>query len=184
MVTKLRPYVPIAVIWLIWLACLLAAYWLAVIPQQRLLERCQVEISQKAERRDFLQRAKSPEAQERTREELEALEQKNGDFLFHTDDLNTLDFRVHELASSKRLTDFSGQNVTSGLDGRVLALKHVAQRELLVSFRCNFPDFVRFVNELERHQPILLVNQFTLKRVSDVDEKLSGEMELAVFYEK
>jgi hypothetical protein len=117
------------------------------------------------------------------RRETGAQAQQYGDFVFNSDELNGLDFRIRSLAEKNGLWDFSGRYVATTSTIGTTRFKRIAQRELVLSFNCGFPDFLRFVNELERHQPFMFVNQFTIRNAAGKEVGLSSDMECSILHQ-
>lgn len=180
---NVKPAVRWLIAWGIGLA-LLAAFHLAfVAPRARALSDCRRQTAAGAKRFSFLKNAKSAREQERAKREQEDLQRQYSDFVFNDDELNGLDFRIRSIAEKSGVWDFSGRHVATTTTIGTMKLTRLARRELVLSFKCAFPDFLRFVNELERNQPIMLVNQFTVRNVIGKEAGLSCDMECSVLYQ-
>jgi hypothetical protein len=176
-----------AVRWLIaWGLCLVALgvfHFAFVAPRGRALTASRGDAVAGAKQFSFLKNAKSAREQERAKMEQQDLERQYSDFVFNSDEMNGLDFRIRSIAEKNGLWDFSSRHVATTSTLGTTKLQRVAQRELVLSFSCGFPDFLRFVNEMERHQPIMFVNQFTIRNVAGKEAGLSCDMECSVLYQ-
>lgn len=181
---NVKPPIRLLVAWVLCLAALAGFHFGLVAPRSRAVADCRQRAAERTERFNLLTEAKSPRGQERLREEQEELERRYTDFVFSSEEFSGLDFRIRNLAERNGLRDFSGRHVTTTTKIGATELKRIAQRDLVLSFTGGFPEFLRFLNELERNQPVVLVDQFTVTAASGKQVGLSCTMECAVLYQK
>jgi hypothetical protein len=182
---ELKSLVRLAVIWVVCLVVLAVFHFALVAPQARALAADHQRAADKAERFRLLSDAKSARGQQRLREEQEQLEQRYTDFVFTSEQMNDLDFRIRALAEKNGIHEFSARHVETVTKIRNKELKGIAQRNLVLSMTSTFPQFLQFLNELERNQPLVLVDQFTLQTATAGKQVgLSGTMECAILYQK
>jgi len=172
------------IVWVIGLAALAIFHFAVVLPGGRALGDCRRRVADKVERVTFLRNARSERRQQRIRMEREDRERQYREFVFDTNDLNRLDFLIRDLAEGHDLADFSGRTVGTATKIGGEELKRIAQRNVVLSFRCGFAQLVRFINELERHQPIIFVDQFTVRAAVGQEAGLDCDMECSILYRK
>jgi len=175
-----RSATPLLVVWGLCLAVLAAFHLAYVMPQERALAARRDQIRTKAERFDLLTKAKSPREQERIKTRQEELEREYAAFVFGSEEMGKLDFAIRGVAEKNGLPDFSARHVGTTSAIGDTKLKHIVQREMVLSFTSDFPSFLHFVNELERLQPIVFVNQFTIRSAPAKSAKLACDMECSV----
>jgi hypothetical protein len=151
-------------------------------PQEKAVTACQGQIDTKTERFNLLTNAKSARELERIKARQEEREQKFAEFVFSREEMNRLDFAIQGIAEKNALADFSARPVGTTTALGATKLKHVAQRELVLSFTSDFPNILRFVNDLERHQPAVFVKQFTIRGAAGKTTGLACDMECSVLY--
>jgi hypothetical protein len=183
MMMNVKPAVQWLIAWGIGLVLLVVFHLAFVAPRGRALSDCRRQTTAEAQRFSFLKNAKSAKERDRAKREQEDLQRQYSDFVFNNDELNGLDFRIRSLAEKNGMSDFSSRHVATTSTIGTLKLTRITRRELVLSFNCAFPDFLRFVNELERHQPIMLVNQFTVRNVIGKEAGLSCDMECSILYQ-
>jgi hypothetical protein len=171
------------VVWVVGLAALLVFHFAFVTRQAQVVKACRQQVIAKADWFTFLKGARSTREQERLAETQKELERQYGDFVFSGEQMNQLDFELRALAEKNNLSEFSARH--GGTATKIVAtpLKQIAQRDLILSFNGTFPDFLRFVNELERHQPILIVDQFTLRTGNQKESGLACTLECSLLYQ-
>ena len=143
------------------LAALVAAHFGLVAPQGRAVAASRAEIEAAAEWFTSLKNARSAKEQARLTTEREEMERRFTNYVFTAEQLNQLDFELRALSEKHHLADFSARHVRTTNKVGATELKRIAQRDMILSFNCTFPDFLRFINELERHYPVLIVDSFT-----------------------
>lgn len=178
-----RSILPLAVVWVLGLVALAAFHFVFVAREERAVADCRDRLEARTERFAFLRIARSDQQQQRRKAAEEELAITYAGFVFNTERMSQLDFELRNLAEKNNLQEFSARHVaTTGKVGNT-TLKKIAQRELIFSFKSTFPEFLRFVNELERHYPLALVDQFTLQTGIDGSGLLSCTLEGAVLYD-
>jgi len=179
-----KPLIRLIIAWVLCLAALAGFHFSLVAPRGRALADCRQQATDRTQRFNLLTEAKSPRGQERLREQQEELERRYTDFVFGSEEFNGLDFKIRDLAERNGLQGFSARHVTTTTKIGTTELKRIAQRNLVFSFTGGFPEFLRFLNELERNQPVVLVDQFTVQAAFGKQAGLSCTMECAVLYQK
>jgi hypothetical protein len=177
--------VPVVLIgvWVLCLVGLVAAHLDLVAPQERAVAASRAEIEAAAEWFTSLKNARSTAEQERLATEREETERRFASYVFTAEQLNQLDFELRALSEQHHLTDFSARHVRTTNKVGAAEFKRIAQRDMILSFKSTFPDFLRFINELERHYPVLLVDSFTPAAAPDKGGVLSCTMECSLLYE-
>ena len=178
-----RSAIRMLVVWVIGLVVLLVFHFAFVARQARAVDASRQQVIAKADRYTFLKGAKSTREQERLAEVQKDLERQYSDFVFSSEQMNQLDFELRALAEKNNLSGFSARHVGSTTKIIATPLKQIAQRDLVLSFNCTFPDFLRFVNEMERHQPITIVDQYTLRTGVQKEGGLTCTLECCLLYQ-
>jgi hypothetical protein len=161
-----------------------AAYGFLFYPRQEQLRRLTAEVKGLEERLTLLQQAQSPRYRE---EQMQTLAQQRAQceqLLFAIKDLNRLDFRLRELARDSQVQGFESRNVFEQVDKPVEKLKRIDQRKMMTQCKADFPQFLRFLNAMERDEPVLFVSQFGLSQTFDPGEKPVGHIEVFALHEK
>ncbi len=177
--------VPIVLIgvWVFCLAALLAAHFGLVAPRGRAVDASRAEINAAAEWFTSLKNARSAKEQARLTTEREEMERRFANYVFTAEQLSQLDFELRSLSEKNHLADFSARHVRTTNKVGAAEIKRIAQREMVLSFDCAFPDLLRFINELERHYPVLIVDSFTPSAAVDKGGVVSCVLECSLLYE-
>lgn len=178
-----RTAVYLIVTWGLCVAGLAAFHAACVMPRERTLAACWDEARAKSDRFNTLTIAKSAPEQARRKAELAAKEQKYAEFVFGADEFGKLDFIIRDIADKNKLQDFSARHTSTTTALGTQKFRHIAQSERYLSFTGGFPSMLQFVNDLERHEPAVLVNQFTLRGAAAKSDTLACDMECSVLYQ-
>ncbi|MFC1762849.1 hypothetical protein ACFL6U_12320 [Planctomycetota bacterium] len=152
----------IGITWGFCLALIVVLYGVLLRPRQQQLDKIKREVVETTQRLEVLQKVKSLTARQRLTEEVTQLQDQLHRVCFLSDQLNSLDFRIHDLATENALEDFACRNLFGKEDKPFEKYKVLDQRRLTASFYADFPSFVRFLNGLERHEPALYISSFAL----------------------
>jgi hypothetical protein len=177
--------VPVGLIavWGLCLAALLVGHFVLVAPRGRAVADSQARIEQAVERFALLRKARSQPEQDRLAAEQQELERRLADYVFTAEQVSELDFELRRLAEKNNLREFSSRHVRTTPKVGPVQLKKIVQRDLLLSFKSTFSEFLQFVNELERHSPIVIVDTFTPSATRDSGGLLSCTLEASVLCE-
>ncbi|KPK77771.1 MAG: hypothetical protein AMJ79_02195 [Phycisphaerae bacterium SM23_30] len=184
MKSALKKYIIItASIWTACCALLLGFYLLLMMPQQKTIGQIKEKIAQKQEIVQRLQKAATPQAQARLKEELQNQQEKLYDFMINLDDASKLTFHVSEIARGIphiEASSFASKRLTDGPGAEIENCEHVMEQRINVNFKSNFPGFARFLNLMERNRPVVFVDKFKIERERSSPLEII-DMELAVF---
>ncbi len=178
-------HVPVALIgiWVFCLAALLAAHFGLVAPRTRAVAASRTKTNAAAERFTSLKNARSAKEQTRLTTEREEMERRFANYVFTAEQLAQLDFELRGLSEKNHLTNFSARHVRTINKIGATEIKRIAQREMILSFDGTFPDLLHFINDLERHYPVLIVDSFTPSAAMDKGGIVSCVLECSLLYE-
>jgi hypothetical protein len=182
-IARYRVLIKVLVAWVLCLGALIGVHFGLVLPHSRAVADSNDAIQAAVERFTLLSDAKSEREQARRKTRQDELEYRLAEYVFSPSQLNQLDFELRGLSEKNHLTDFSARHVRTTSKVGATEIKRIAQREMILSFKSTFPDFLRFINELERHYPIVLVDSFSPTTMKDRDGLLSCTMECSLLYE-
>lgn len=172
---------------LIWAACLvlfLLVYMLVLGPQRSSKKRLESEIAEKKQLHESALRAAQEETKIQLNEQIESLRNRLKYFVIDFEDSANLTFDIGQIASEEKVASFS---VKSTDDRKVSAIpdcNFISENHIDISFIAGFNQFATFVNALERHQPVLFVNKFTIVRSNQDNSVYQATLDVAAFVRK
>jgi len=164
---KLSRYIIATVaVWAVSVIVLGGIYFLLYTPQK--IELLQVK-SQGTESQTALKQAQLA-AQDQTKakqkQRCEEVSQLISGFSTQQDAVTELVFEIGRIANELRLSEFSSKNHKQQNSSTVGKSKLVSEVWLNVDFQATFEQFAQFVNRLECHNPVVFVEEVSLRRGS------------------
>jgi hypothetical protein len=170
-------------VWVFCLAALIVVHLGLVAPRGRAVTASQARVQAAVDRFTLLRNARSEREQTRLAAEQEEMDRSFAEYVFTAEQVNALDFELRNLADKNNLKEFSARHVRTTTKVGAVVLKKIAQRDIILSFKSTFPDLLRFINELERHSPIVIVDAFSPSAATDKSGLVSCTLEGCVLYE-
>ena len=160
------------------------AYMLVLEPQKSGRKRLESTLAEKKELYEFAQRA----AQEQTKilldEQIEGLRDILKDFVVDPEDSANLTFDIGRIANEENVSSFSIKNNDKQGILEIPDCNSICENHIDISFIAGFNQFATFVNALERHQPVLFVNEFTISRSNKGESIYQVSLDIAAFVRK
>ncbi|HUT45768.1 MAG TPA: hypothetical protein VMX36_05750 [Sedimentisphaerales bacterium] len=170
-----------------WAACLvlfILAYILILGPQKSSRKRLESTLAEKKELYEFAQRATKEETKIRLNERIEALGDSLKDFVVDPEDSANLTFDIGRIANEENVSSFSIKNNEKQGILEIPDCNNICENHIDISFVAGFKQFATFVNTLERHQPVLFVNEFTISRSNKGKSTYQVSLDVAAFVRK
>jgi len=144
---------------------LLLAYLLVLRPQRQTRDRLRSELAEVE--KEYTLNRQPMYAQVRQGEEkgIDELSAQLSDFVFSKDDQGTLSLVISRIAEENGISSPVVRDRTVAVKGK--KQEYILESQLFVQFESDFNRFARFVNSLERHSPIIFVDNFQLTQASD-----------------
>ena len=171
----------------LWLVCFIPAgifFFLVLLPHDKVLKQLKIQVLEKTQIYNSLKATRSQAQQNKIKAEIENFSQNFCDYIINGQELNNLDFILSQMGREKNFDSFTSRNLYEVKNNKFADFKYIDERRIKLSFVSDFKAFCAFVNELERHQPIIFVDLFNLTRDISGDSLPLAEMELAVLFEK
>ncbi len=171
---------------LVWIGCLIVfvfVYMMAIKPQSRYRHKLSKDLEEKKQNYIDAREISNKEARKQLALDVEKLQQKLHRFVADANDSANLTFDISRIANKISVLSFG----IKGRNGKGLfeisQCKLIGENRMDISFGGDFNQFASFLNALERHEPVLFVDSFTIDRSSRDDEANKVSMSLSVFVE-
>ena len=172
---------------LIWAACFvvfLLVYVLVLGPQKNRKRRVEGELAEKKQIYESALTASQKETKARLNEHIEHLRNRLKDFVIDFDDSANLTFEISQIADDKKVASFSIKGKDNLTPSGEPDCKYINENHIVISFIGGFNQFATFLNALERHRPVLLVDKFTIARSGQDDSVFRVNLNVAAFVRK
>jgi len=185
MMKKNKKYlITVAMVWAGCFILFLAAYIVLLVPQQKSKKRIESQLTEIMQRHNSALTANQEDTKKRKNEEIEKLRETMRNFAYESEDSANLTFDISQIANEKKVNSFSIKMQEDSRGGQGGDLKYIQENHINISFTSDFNQFATFLNALERHQPVVFVDNFKITRSAVKDSKHRANMKLAVFLRK
>jgi len=173
-----------AVIWAVCLVFFVLIYVLVLGPQSRARNRLESEYNEKKQTYEFAQNAAREETRNRLLEQIGSLRNDLGVFTVDIDNSANLIFDISRIAREKNVGSLNVEKVKEGRVSDEDLAKNISESRINISFVASFSEFAAFLNALERHHPVLFVNEFKLIQSSQNDSAYQVDIDVAALIKK
>jgi len=171
----------------IWAACFvvfLLAYILFLGPQKSHEKLIENKLADTKEVYESALRAAQKETKIQLNEQIKNLQTRLKDFVIDFDDSANLTFDISQIANEKKVASFSIKSRDSRGLSTIPECNYISENNFVISFVGDFNQFAAFLNALERHRPILFVDNFTITRSVQDNSGYQVSLSVAVFIKK
>ncbi len=176
--------ITVAIVWAGCFMLFLFVYIALLVPQQKSKKRVESQLAEIIQRHNSALTANQEDTKKRKNEEIEKLRETMKNFAYDSEDSANLTFDISQIANEKKVNSFSIKMQEDRRGGQAGDLKYIQENSIDISFTGDFNQFVTFLNALERHQPVVFVDNFKIIRSAVEDSNHKANMKLAVFLRK
>lgn len=172
---------------IVWAACLvlfILAYIMVLRPQHVNQKRLDEALAEKQQLYESARRAAEEATRAQLNEQIQQLRDRLHDFVIDFEDSANLTFDIGQIANEKKVTAFSVKGKEKRMTLAVPDCNAISENHIDVSFVSGFYQFATFVNALERHKPVLFVNEFTIARSNQNNAAYEVTLDVAAFVKK
>jgi Tfp pilus assembly protein PilO len=170
-----------------WAACLVL-FVLACIfilgPQKSGRKRLENTLTEKKQQYEMAQKAAQEQTKIRLNGQIENLQNTLKDFVLDFEDSANLTFDIGRIANEEKVASFSIKNKDKQGFSEIPDCNSICENHIDISFIAGFNQFATFVNALERHQPVLFVNEFSISRSKKGQSAYQVSLDVAAFVKK
>jgi Tfp pilus assembly protein PilO len=174
----------VAIVWAACMVLFLLAYLILLKPQIKIKMNLQNTLTEKKQLYESAQKAADERTKIRLNEEIEGLRDTLKNFVVDQEDSANLTFDIGRIASKESLSLFSIKNKDKRGVSEIPDCNSICENHIDISFTAGFNQFATFVNALERHQPVLFVNEFSIARSNKDDSAYKVTLDVATFVKK
>lgn len=153
-------------------------------PQGRSKKAVEEQLAQKERQYNLAVDAARDEARIRLDEEMAALRILLGNFVADFEDSTNLTFEIGRIAEEKKVDKLSIKTRDSHTGSARADCEYIFENRITVRFAAGFKQFAALLNSLERHRPVVFVEDFRITRSTDDNLSHEVSMNLAVLVEK
>ena len=179
-----RTYFRVAgVIWALCFVVFLLVYMLVLRPQGNRLKRIEFDVAKIQKQADAAKIAADEKTRENLNEQIKNLQEQLRRFVIEPGKIQDVATEIQKIAEEARLTSVKIDPSGGRSIGTFSDCKYLSGRPITVNFESGFKKFATFLNNLEKNEPVVFINTFSIdKSNEDSDHKV--QMELAVLVDK
>jgi len=173
-----------AIAWAICLVLFVLAYVVVLGPQKSSRKSLERTLAEKKELYEFAQTAAKEKTTRRLNQQIETMQQTLRDFVVDVEGSANLTFDIGRIANEQDVSSFSIKNKEKKGVLEIPDCNSISENHIDISFIAGFNQFATFVNALERHQPVLFVNEFAISRSNKGEQTYQVSLDVAAFVKK
>ena len=169
---------------LIWGGCFvvfLMVYVALLAPQRRARRLVERELAEKKQMYESARKAASEDTKAALHKQVRDMQSKLSNFVIDAEDSANLSFDIMQIAKEKRVSSFSVKNKEQRGGLNEPDWKYISENLLAVEFTGNFIQFATFLNALERHRPVVFVDEFSQTHSKSGELGHEASMDLSIF---
>ena len=165
-------------------AMALLLYTCLLIPQQKNKKMIENQLAEKKEAFANIKNLSQSNIAEKLRAEIEDITSMKNNFVAEPEIMNNLTFEIGQIADSLKINAFKIVLRKDGANDDQGKWKHIAEKHFAVSFQADYNQFANFLNSLERHKPVVFVDNFKIAKAGKDDEPADVRIGLTVLVKK
>ncbi len=173
---------------LIWVGCFILlslVYMLVLGPQRKNEKNIENVLFERKQQYQSALKASEEETKIQLKKQIEQLQNKLKDYVVDFEDSADLTFDIGQIAREQNIASFSIKAKGQGGFSKIPDCDYIGENYIDISFTGQFNKFVVFLNTLERHRPVIFVDEFTVTRSRDKrDQEHRASLSVAVFVKK
>jgi hypothetical protein len=173
---------------LIWAGCvimLLLIYMLVLAPQSKSRKMIEKDLDEKKQQYQSALAADKEETKIQIRRHIEELQSRLKDFVVDFEDSANLTFDIGEIARDQQISSFNIKAKGKSGVSMIPNCDYICESEINIGFTARFNQFAVFLNTLERHRPVIFVDEFTVTRSRNKEDfQHRSSLNVAVFVKK
>lgn len=179
--TGKKRFIAIGLIWAYCFVILAVMYIFVISPQNENIALLKKTLATKKHDYDKAVWAGQSKTKQRLQTELDNLRSRYKMFIIDYKDSVNLLFDINQLAQAKSINAISIKTQDDQSTVVPQDCKFISANRIKVSFDATFVQFGKFLNDLERHRPIVFIDSFSMTRSSENKALSHVEMELSFF---
>ena len=157
---------------------------LVMVPQKKNRKQTEKELTEKKKLYDSAIEAAQEGTRLRLEKQIEGLDAELSGFVTDFEDSANLTFDISRIATEKKVTSFSVKAADDRRGTEIPNCNYIAENKINVTFTAGYKQFATFLNALERHSPVIFIDEFVISRAKRDDMGHQVNMELTVLVKK
>jgi hypothetical protein len=152
-----------------------------MMPQQKESELLEKQLMEKRLKYSTSKAADSEKTRAQLAQRVGQLSNELEKFAAGIEDLDDLSFSVSKIAAEIAVESFQSKGMDEETYSLIPNCYSIGQVSTEINFSGSFNKFARFINRLERHKPVVFIDEFTITRGYKQDSGPETKLLLSVF---
>jgi uncharacterized membrane protein YvbJ len=180
-----RKYIlAMGIVWAASLVLFALVYYIVIIPQLKAKAQLLKESTEKKQLFESALSAANEDNKKKLAGEVEELKTRLIDYVCEYEESANLTFSISRIAADKQVSDFTVKTSEQAWVQDALATNNLQENRVEIAFASDFLQFARFLNTIERHQPVIFVDRFKVLRGDQSGTTDKVDMTLSYFARK
>jgi Tfp pilus assembly protein PilO len=173
-----------APIWIGGFIVLCCIYIFVLAPQRKTKNQIEKQLVEKKQIYELALETSKVETKIKLKEQLETLQNKLVDFVIEPENSADLIFDISQIANEKMVDSFSIRPKENRRGSNSVDNEYITENSIDISFKGNYDQFATLLNTLERHRPVIFVDDFVITRSKEGISGHQVNMNLTLFVRK
>ena len=170
--------VTIGILWVMAVAAFGGLYFLLLSPQQEAIRIVDEKLAQKAEELEKYRAVGLPHVRIERDKRIATMSANLGQYVANPEDLDRLAFNISRIANEIGVKAFASKELGQKSYAEMPNYDYIGFSGTSVSFVGTFYQLALFVNALERHEPVVFLDELTISQVP----RLENANEIQILY--
>lgn len=154
----------VSLIWSAFAVLFIVAYLFLLAPQRKAKKQIEQQLAEKEKIYNSAREMAQKETKIKLNEQIKSLQNTLKDFVIDFEDSANLTFDISQIANEKNVDSLSiktrdKQKLRTATESN---LEYIQENHTDISFTASFNQFATLLNALERHQPVIFVDNFSI----------------------
>jgi len=174
----------IALVWAASFVLALLLYVILISPQKEIKKQITSQLAEKEKMYELLTRINQKQAKTELENQMRQWHDNIHQYVIDSGELADLTFDISKIAKDAKVDAFSitSQDIYSSKSAS--GGTYITEKQMKVEFRAGFKSFAAFVNAIERHRPVIFINEFSLANTEQDSSVSQINMMLSVYVKK
>ncbi|MCK5174760.1 MAG: hypothetical protein KAR47_15305 [Planctomycetes bacterium] len=163
--------VTITILWAMAVATFAGLHFLLLSPQKEAMLLVNEKLAQKVEELEQYQAVGLPGVRIEWDERIETMSANLGQYVANPQNLDRLAFSISRIANEIGVKGFSSKELGEKSYAEMPNYDYIGRSSTSVSFIGTFNQLAQFINALERHGPVVFLDEFTISKVRRVENE-------------
>lgn len=174
----------VSLVWGVSVVIAILVNMLVVAPQKELKEQIAAQLAGKKKIYSDLLKLQQEKTRLRLNIQMAQWRDSLRDYVTSSQDLAGLTFDLGKIAKELKVASFTinpdlARETLNPAEGQ-----YISESRMNVNFKSSFNKFAKFLNAVERYQPVIFVNKFTISHWENDDSTNNITMDISVFTKK